>query len=192
MAPKKLNLDHKRLLRRQLLAQRRSIGPVEQQQWSTAIAAHLQQWPRFQQAQTILSYWPLGKEPDLRSLFALPKDWALPRCQQQQIQAHRYDPEQPLEKDDADVLAPSADSLRFSAEQIDLLLVPAVAVDQRGYRLGYGGGYYDRLRAQPIWRSRPAILITYAAQVVPLLPHDPWDVPFTALCTEQGIDSFNA
>lgn len=173
-------------LRRKLLVQRRSLTLIERQQYSQAIAGHLQHSLLFQQATTILSYWPLGAEPDLRSLLAQPKQWALPRCQNQQIQAHRYEPEQPLEKDCAGVLAPLANSPTVPPAGIDLLIVPAVAVDEEGYRLGYGGGYYDRLRAASDWRSIPAIVVVYTAQVVPELPRDPWDIPFSALCTENG------
>ncbi|WP_338430684.1 5-formyltetrahydrofolate cyclo-ligase [Synechococcus elongatus] len=184
MTPRLL-LD-KASLRRQLLEQRRSLTAAERQQYSQAIAAHLQLCPLFQQATTILSYWPLGAEPDLRSLLSQPKQWALPRCENQQLYAHRYESEQLLEKDCAGVLAPSADSPTVPPAGIDLLIVPAVAVDEEGYRLGYGGGYYDRLRAASDWRSIPAIAVVFAAQVLPELPRDPWDIPFSALCTEEG------
>ncbi|QFZ91407.2 5-formyltetrahydrofolate cyclo-ligase [Synechococcus elongatus] len=184
MTPRLL-LD-KASLRRQLLAQRRSLTAAERQQYSQAIAGHLQHSPLFQQATTVLSYWPLGAEPDVRSLLSQPKQWALPRCENQQLYAHHYESEQLLEKDCAGVLAPSADSPTVPPDGIDLLIVPAVAVDEEGYRLGYGGGYYDRLRADPAWRLIPAIAVVYAAQVLPELPRDPWDIPFSALCTENG------
>ncbi|ABB57330.1 5-formyltetrahydrofolate cyclo-ligase [Synechococcus elongatus] len=184
MTPR-LHLD-KASLRRQLLAERRSLSVVERQQYSQAIAVHLQASSLFQRATTVLSYWPLGAEPDLRSLLLQPKQWALPRCQNQRLYAHCYQFEQPLAKDCAGVLAPLADSLTVSPAEIDLLIVPAVAVDKEGYRLGYGGGYYDRLRADPAWRSIPAIVVAYAAQIMSELPHDPWDIPFSAVCTENG------
>lgn len=179
-------LADKATLRQQLLAQRRSLSTTQRQQHSQTIAKHLQHCSLYQQATTILSYWPLAAEPDLRSLFLQPKQWALPRCENQQLDAHRYESEQSLEKDCAGVLAPPADSPKVPPAEIELLIVPAVAVDKEGYRLGYGGGYYDRLRADPAWRSIPAIAVVYAAQVLPELPHDPWDIPFSSVCTEEG------
>jgi len=74
--------------------------------------------------------------------------------------------------------------------QVDLLLVPAVACDRRGYRLGYGGGFYDRLLSQPEWQQKPAIGIIFDFARLPTLPFDPWDQPLTSICTE--IDLFMA
>jgi 5-formyltetrahydrofolate cyclo-ligase len=67
-----------------------------------------------------------------------------------------------------------------------LLLVPALAIDQHGIRLGSGGGWYDRLRAAPAWRAVPALAVLPAACVVEALPSDPYDVPFDGWLDEQG------
>jgi 5-formyltetrahydrofolate cyclo-ligase len=69
----------------------------------------------------------------------------------------------------------------------DVLLVPMLAYDRRGYRLGYGGGYYDRtlagLRAlKPIL----AIGIAYAGQEIAEVPHGSWDEPLDWIMTERG------
>jgi 5-formyltetrahydrofolate cyclo-ligase len=73
------------------------------------------------------------------------------------------------------------------AEGLALLLVPALAVDATGLRLGSGGGFYDRLRADPAWRAVPALAVLPAACVVPRLPGDPWDVPFDGWLDETGL-----
>jgi 5-formyltetrahydrofolate cyclo-ligase len=66
----------------------------------------------------------------------------------------------------------------------DLLFVPFLAFDKRGYRLGYGGGYYDRtLAALP---HIPAIGLGYAALEVDNVPTEPHDRPLTAIYTENG------
>jgi 5-formyltetrahydrofolate cyclo-ligase len=78
----------------------------------------------------------------------------------------------------ADVLAPEA---------LGLLLVPALAIDQAGIRLGSGGGWYDRLRADPAWRAVPALAVLPAACVCAQLPRDPWDVPFAGWLDERGV-----
>lgn len=74
----------------------------------------------------------------------------------------------------------------MEAQQLDLLLVPALAIDQRGVRLGYGGGWYDRLRAEPAWRRVPALVVLPAACVCDRLPVDPWDVLFDGWLDERG------
>jgi 5-formyltetrahydrofolate cyclo-ligase len=59
-------------------------------------------------------------------------------------------------------------------------------MDQRGIRLGSGGGWYDRLRADPAWRQVPALAVLPAACLAPSLPADPWDVPFNGWLDETG------
>jgi 5-formyltetrahydrofolate cyclo-ligase len=72
-------------------------------------------------------------------------------------------------------------------EALGLLLVPALAMDRRGIRLGSGGGWYDRLRSDPAWRSVPALAVLPSACVVERLPRDPWDVPFDGWLDEHGL-----
>lgn len=74
------------------------------------------------------------------------------------------------------------------AEALGLLLVPALALDRRGFRLGYGGGWFDRLRADPSWRSVPALIVAPFSCVVERLPVEPWDVPFDGWLSEKGIE----
>jgi len=75
----------------------------------------------------------------------------------------------------------------LSAEQLALLLVPALAIDRGGVRLGSGGGWYDRLRREPAWRAVPALVVLPAACVSERLPADPWDVPFDGWLDELGL-----
>jgi 5-formyltetrahydrofolate cyclo-ligase len=61
-------------------------------------------------------------------------------------------------------------------------------VDPRsGLRLGSGGGWYDRLRADPHWRRIPALAVVPAACLSEGLPCDPWDVPFDGWLDEHGV-----
>jgi 5-formyltetrahydrofolate cyclo-ligase len=69
----------------------------------------------------------------------------------------------------------------------DLLLVPLLAFDSRGHRLGYGGGFYDRTLAI---LNVPAIGIAYAGQEVASLPDEPHDRTLDMILTEQGIRKF--
>jgi 5-formyltetrahydrofolate cyclo-ligase len=76
-------------------------------------------------------------------------------------------------------------------DTVDLILVPAVACDRRGFRLGYGGGFYDRLLAQPEWTHKPTIGIVFELAYLNHLEADSWDRPMGSVCTENsfmGID----
>jgi len=69
-----------------------------------------------------------------------------------------------------------------------LILVPLLAYDDQGYRLGYGGGYYDRTLAS--LSSTRAIGIAYAGQRMEILPHESHDLPLDAILTEAGLKEF--
>ncbi len=83
---------------------------------------------------------------------------------------------------------PPASGQELSPHALALLLVPALAFDpQSGIRLGYGGGWYDRLRADPAWRAVPALVVLPAACLCDNLPREPWDVPFQGWLDEHGV-----
>jgi 5-formyltetrahydrofolate cyclo-ligase len=80
---------------------------------------------------------------------------------------------------------------RIPLRELDLILVPLLAVDTEGWRLGSGGGFYDRrlhrLRAERRWRRPRLIGIAYEFQRVERISHEPWDVPLDAVITETDL-----
>jgi 5-formyltetrahydrofolate cyclo-ligase len=84
--------------------------------------------------------------------------------------------------------APPADAPRARP---DVLLVPLLAFDRAGWRLGYGGGYYDRtLRELRSHGDALAVGFAYAAQEVEALPREPFDEPLDWIVTEIGMRAF--
>ncbi len=179
----------KRALRKDLLAKRQAIAPEAWQANSHQLCEHLRSSPLFIQAQTVLAYFSIRQEPDLRALFALEKVWGFPRCMGKTLHWHTWSPQAslPFRAGAYGILEPHPDSPILAPEQVDLLLVPAIACDQRGYRLGYGGGFYDRLLASPAWAEKTTIGIVFDLAYLPALLEDPWDRPLTAVCTEKGL-----
>jgi 5-formyltetrahydrofolate cyclo-ligase len=75
---------------------------------------------------------------------------------------------------------------------LDLVLLPLLGFDAQGRRLGNGGGYYDRALAAPRSGRRPLrVGHAYAAQEVPEVPAEPWDVRLDAVVTERGLRRFS-
>jgi 5-formyltetrahydrofolate cyclo-ligase len=134
-------------------------------------------------------YWPLKGEADLRLLAEQPglRDrLALPRVAGGQLRYRHWPAGAALSPDDTGIPAPEHGP-DLEASALGLLLAPALAFDQQGFRLGYGGGWFDRLRSDPHWRAIPALAVLPAACLTTALPGDPWDVPFQGWLDEQGI-----
>jgi len=75
---------------------------------------------------------------------------------------------------------------RVAAHEVDLFVVPGVAFDREGRRLGRGGGHYDRLLARRRLGAVP-VGICYADRLVDALPEDPWDVRMEVLVSDAGV-----
>ena len=174
-------------LRRSLIKQRQSMLPEEWREKSDRISNYLQSSPLFTQAKTILAYFSFRQEPDLSILFSDRRKWGFPRCVGNSLSWHLWKPAEPLQKGNFGIFEPYPDLPTLNPNEVDLILVPAVACDVRGYRLGYGGGYYDRLLSSPEWRSKPTIGIVFEFAYLPQLPVQEWDMQLNGVCTEVGL-----
>ena len=134
----------------------------------------------------IAIYWPLRNEVDIRSLkenFSL----ALPRCKDKnELLFYPWDKE-PLTKDSKGIISPNSE-FSLSYKQISMILVPCLSVDKNLTRLGYGGGYFDKLRTDNNWRNVPCIgvLTSNCVSTSPLTRAE-WDIPLSGFITEKEI-----
>ena len=134
----------------------------------------------------IAIYWPLKNEVDIRSLKEK-ISLALPRCKdKKELLFYPWD-ERPLTKDSEGILSPS-NNFSLSHKQISMILVPCLSVDKNLIRLGYGGGYFDKLRRDKNWRNVPCIgvLTSNCVSSIPLTRAD-WDIPLSGFITEEEI-----
>ncbi len=179
-------MSEKSQLRRSLLKQRQSIPLEEWREKSDRLTFHLQSSPLLTQSRTILAYFSFRQEPDLSPLFTDSKHrWGFPRCVDKSLIWHTWEPGEPLSKGAYGIFEPQPDSPILEPNEVDAILVPAVACDRQGYRLGYGGGFYDRLLSSPHWASKPTVGIVFEFAYLPQLPVDPWDKPLHSICTEN-------
>lgn len=187
-------MPDKATLRKTLLATRQAIPVQVWRERSDRLCTQLQTSPLFIKARTVLAYFSFRQEPDLSPLFASSqglanKIWGFPRCVEQALSWHIWSSQDalPLQAGAYGIPEPHPDSPLLMPAQVDLILVPSVACDYRGYRLGYGGGFYDRLLGQPEWAAKPAIGIVFDFAYLPRLPNDDWDRPLQAICTESKL-----
>ena len=131
-------------------------------------------------------YWPLKNEVDLTSLNEKYSS-ALPRCDKNKDLIYCEWNSTPLTKDSEGILSPDS-SLKLSYKKISMIFTPCLAVDKNLTRLGYGGGYFDKLRQDKNWRAIPCIgvLTSNCVSNKSLIRAD-WDIPLSGFITEKGI-----
>lgn len=180
--------QYKLELRRRLLQKRQSLTHEEWRQKSDHICFHLQSSPWLTQAQTILAYFSFRQEPDLSPLFSIPNlCWGFPRIENKSLIWHSWKPGELLNQGNYGIFEPHPNLPILQPDAVDLILVPAVACDEQGYRLGYGGGFYDRLLSSTEWALKPTIGIIFEFAYLPQLPVESWDKPLQAVVTENQL-----
>jgi 5-formyltetrahydrofolate cyclo-ligase len=182
----------KKTLRSQLLKQRKALCVNEWRSRSDAICQNLAELEWVQNAQTILVYLSHCQEPDLSPLwmhYFRHKRWGIARCVEKNLVWHECNLTQPnhLQAGAYGILEPLPTLPVIKADTVDLILVPAVGCDRQGFRLGYGGGFYDRLFSDSTWAKIPTIGIVFKFAYLDRLIPDLWDYPLRAVCTEDGV-----
>ncbi|MYN04174.1 5-formyltetrahydrofolate cyclo-ligase [Pseudoduganella sp. DS3] len=144
-------------LRQHLHSIRRALAPETRAQWDREIGAKVVQWWRETGVGAVGVYWPLRDEPDLHACYAELAGLGVKLLLPVVLEKHaplafaEWDIGEPMVKDKMGVAVPA--HLRLAAEYPPALLVPCLGYNLQGYRLGYGGGFYDRTLARA---PRPA------------------------------------
>lgn len=171
--------------RKRLLEERLAVNAENRQAMSERIATGLDQIIGKVAGRIVSSYWPFRGEPDLRDwairLIGRGGRIALPVVIQKgwPLEFRLWSPGDPLERGVWDILVPS----RGPSVLPDVVIAPVVGIDQANYRLGYGGGFFDRtLAAMP---RRPFVIgVGYAGSRIPTIYPQPHDIPMNAIVTD--------
>lgn len=140
----------------------------------------------FEKAQVVGAYHPKGSEVRTALLIGIAKEQgkkvALPRMEGCDMRFFEYEPADDLVEGRFGIMEPAPKKL---VGHVDLLLVPGVAFDRKGCRIGYGKGYYDRFISEG--RASFSMGLAYSIQLVNELPRGRFDRKMGALATENGI-----
>ena len=139
---------------------------------------HLLKLPEISQAEVIASYYSYGTEPSTlelnQAILEVGKRLLLPRINGKDIEWVRWNGSAETLQENGKFHEPVGEALS-ALDSIDLVLVPALAIDPDGFRLGQGGGFYDR--ALPQLRAWKHGIVYNYERVEHDLPREPWDVP---------------
>lgn len=174
----KLRQENKRL--------RSSLTPNFCHHASLAICKLIQEWRLFKTSKTVLTYMSMGSEVDLSPLFLqnIDKEWVIPRIKKGgEMVFHVYEPEK-LVRHRYGMLEPDKVCASIPVDKIQLTLVPGLAFDLQGWRLGYGGGFYDRFLAHYQGISAG---ITFHELIQTQIPRAAHDIAVQYVISENGI-----
>jgi 5-formyltetrahydrofolate cyclo-ligase len=199
-APRRAKLEEEAFLRRRVKAElrrrmrgvRATLPASARAEKSRAIAAQLLGLPALARAKTAALFWPMEgrNEIDLRSLDAALRERgvrvAYPKTDGDTGALSFHFVEQPAAMcaGPLGVCEPGENDPAVGTDPLDVIVVPALAVDPRGHRIGYGAGYYDRALAR-LAPPAVAVAVAFDFQLLVELPNTPEDVPVAFVVTES-------
>jgi len=176
-------------LRDSMRAVRDALPASACQARSLSITQRLIALEEMKQAVTILAFASIRNEvrtrPSIEAAWAAGKRVALPRVVGDELALHLVDAETALVEGSFSVPEPPETAERVEPEEVDFALVPALAVDPRGFRIGYGGGYYDRLL--PRLERACTCVLAYDFQLISEVPDHPFDVAVDLVVTDERV-----
>lgn len=177
----------KKTIRKQYKSIRNNMAPGQVKELSERICANVIASPQFLEAERIFAYYPLENEVDVRKIvreaWRQGKQVAFPRVSGEEMFYFEASDFLKLHPGTFGVMEPVE---TYPVEwESGLMLVPGVAFDRKGNRMGFGKGYYDRYLSEHPGCTRMGI--AYECQVGDQIPAEETDMPLHYLATEQGI-----
>jgi len=176
-------------LRKQMRALRATLPATACDARSREIATRVLALPEIEAATLVLAFASIENEvrtgPIIEGARRAGKRIALPRVVEDELVLHVVEPDTELVEGAFGVPEPSKDAPTVRASEVELALIPALAVDPRGYRIGYGGGYYDRLL--PLLVSASTCTVAYDFQLIAEVPALPFDAAVDLIVTDARV-----
>lgn len=177
----------------ELRARRAALDEDDQAAASMAVMARIARIPVLREAALVGGFRAVRGEVDIDAALVLLIERGtvvtVPRVVGERLEFAAWNPEQESVAGPFGIPEPTG-TATFPLPAHDALLVPLVAFDAEGNRLGQGGGFYDRALAARSGRRPLVIGVAHAFQEVERVPTEPWDVRLDAIVTEDGVRDF--
>ncbi len=181
----------KQQIRKSMQAVRRTVPADARARRSARIAEHVRGLGGWTRARVVAGYVAMRGEVDPAALLdevrGSGRMVVLPRVDvdAQTLELRRVDDGVSLEESAMGFLQPPASAPRVDEGEVDLVLVPALAADERGYRIGWGKGFYDRLL--PLMPRATRVALVFDFQLVAEVPETPGDEPVDVVVTDTRV-----
>lgn len=169
---KKMSIDNRKVITRQLIEH--LLGS---KLWKEAKVIGL----------TVSQHLEWDTKPIIKAAWEQQKKVCVPKCTPQEKKLHFYEitSYDQLETVYYNLLEPDPDQTTFiNKNSINLLIVPGLIFDKKGYRIGFGGGYYDRFLTD---FSNKTVSLSSETQLVETIPAEHYDIPVQHIITEHGL-----
>lgn len=183
----------KKKLRRKMLEKRDSLSPSERSRKDALIRRMLFNMPEFKEAKTVFFYASFRTESEtinmIRKTLKMGKRVVVPKVDKERRRLRLFEIKGITELSPGYVGIPEpslSDERLMDINDIDIVIIPGVVFDYSGSRIGYGGGYYDRLLSK-MWKKLPFIALAYKEQLVDLIPSEVHDVKVDIIVTDEGV-----
>jgi 5-formyltetrahydrofolate cyclo-ligase len=184
-------MNNKSEIRKHVLKDRDNIPPEIRHLKDIKISKKMLSLPQYQDVQTVLFFASFKSEVDtfflIRHAFSQGKKVILPKVLRDErrliiVEINDLDD---LELSYMGILEPIS-YIHFPIDKIDLIVMPGAAFDRKRNRLGYGGGYYDKLLSEMVKRP-PTIAIAYQEQIIDEVPVEGHDIKVDMIITDREI-----
>lgn len=189
LAEQEIRQRAKLALRKQMRGVRAALPASACDARSAGVTEHLLGIDEYARASVVLAFASIRNEvrtqPLINAALAAGKRVALPRVVDEGLELREIDRSTVLIEGAFGVPEPPSTAPRIESKEVELVCVPALAVDPRGYRIGYGGGYYDRLL--PELTAACACALAYDFQLIAEVPELPFDVRVDLVVTDARV-----
>ena len=186
----------KKKIREQILDNKEKMDEITLKSYSDSIIDQLYNTDYYKKSKTIMTFISFGAEVDthefIKTSIANGKRIVVPITipETKQLKLSQVLDFNHLEIGFYNILTPKKEFIRYvDPSEVDLIIVPGVAFDRDGYRIGYGGGYYDRFLSKLDHVTK--ISLAFDMQLIPKVPHESFDIAVNYIITEKELIKCN-